>query len=286
MTRIAVLGLGAMGSRMATRLIDAGHQLSVWNRTHGRAAPLVAAGARAAATPAEAAAAAELILAMVRDDDASRAVWLDRETGALGAIDGGAVAVECSTLSVPFVRRLAARFAAAERAFLDVPLAGSRPQAEAGQLIFFAGGPAEALAFARPALEAMGAVHHAGDPGAGATVKLMANALFGGQLALIGELIGLARKSGIDAGRAIEILGATPIASPAAKGAADAMLNGRWAPAFPIDLVVKDFHVVGVSAAAAGAEVPVSTAAGAAFAAAAADGHADLNITGIVRRYG
>lgn len=279
---IAVLGLGAMGSRMAAKLIDAGHEVTVWNRSQAHPTPQ---GATRAASPADAAAGASLVISMLRDDAASQAVWLG-EGGALASLPENAVGIECSTLSMPFVSELGEVFAKAGRAFLDAPLAGSRPQAEAGQLIFFVGGDPQALETARPALEAMGAaVHHAGAAGAGALVKLMVNALFGAQLALLGEVIGMARRSGHDVARAVEILGATPVASPAAKLSAGAMLGEAFPPAFPIDLVEKDFGLLAASAAALGASVPLGEATRAIYAAAKGEGYGEDNITGIVQRY-
>ena len=279
---IAVLGLGAMGSRMAAKLIDAGHEVTVWNRSQARTTPQ---GATRAASPAAAAAGASLGISMLRDDAASYEVWLG-DGGALAALPETGVGIECSTLSLPFVSELGEVFAKAGRAFLDAPLAGSRPQAEAGQLIFFVGGDSQALETARPALEAMGAaVHHAGATGAGALVKLMVNALFGAQLALLGEVIGMAKRSGHDPARAVEILGATPVVSPAAKLSAGAMLGEAFPPAFPIDLVEKDFGLLAASATALDASVPLGEATRAIYAAAKEEGYGEDNITGIVQRY-
>ncbi|MCQ8186637.1 NAD(P)-dependent oxidoreductase [Parvularcula maris] len=285
MNKIAFLGLGAMGSRMAARFVEAGYGVNVWNRSAGAGCPLEAKGAICHPSPAAAARNADLVFSMVRDDAASEAVWLG-EAGALSAMRADAVGIECSTLSVPHVRRLAERFKAAGRAFLDAPLAGSRPQAEAGSLIFFVGGEADDLDRARPALGAMGsAVHHAGGHGAGATVKLMVNALFGAQLAMMAELIGLAERSGIDPARSVEIVGTTPVCSPAAKLASEAMLAGAFAPAFPIDLVAKDFDLAEASARAAGARVPVTKASGGAYREAVRQGYGEDNITGIMQLY-
>ncbi|MBA4783812.1 MAG: NAD(P)-dependent oxidoreductase [Rhizobiales bacterium] len=280
--KIAFLGLGAMGSRMATRLCAAGHELTVWNRSEARATP---EGAVRAPTPTAAAEGADLVISMVRDDAASRDVWLG-ERGALAAMSDDAIGVECSTLSLPYVKELAAAFRNADRQFLDAPLAGSRPQAEAGQLIFMVGGREQAVEAARPALEAMGgAIHYAGGNGAGATVKLMVNALFGVQVAVLAELIGLARASGIDAAKAVEILGATPVASPAAKAAAAAMLAGNFTPAFPIDLVAKDFGLIDASTPTIAVETPVSGAAGVVYRRGVSAGLGADNITGIVQLY-
>lgn len=286
MKKVAVLGMGAMGSRMAGRLIDAGLAVMVWNRTPARAQALIERGARWAPTPAAAVSGVDAALSMVRDDAASRDVWLDPDVGALGALPVGAVAVECSTLSLAYVQELAVQVRSAGRAFVDAPLAGSRPQADAGQLIFLAGGDAADVERVRPLLAPLaGAVHHAGDAGAGATVKLMVNALFGAQLAVVAELIGFSRRAGMDAQRAMDIVASTPVCSPAAKAGAAAMLAGNWLPAFPIDLVEKDFGLVERSAGGVGAPVPMCSAARAIYARALDAGFGVDNITGIVQLY-
>jgi len=150
---IAFLGLGAMGARMAARLVAAGHAVAVWNRSLAAAAPLVAAGARLTATPAEAASGATVVFSMVTDDVAARRVWLGGD-GAAAALRPGAVAIECSTVTPGWVRELAGGVAARGAHLLDAPVAGSRPQAEAGQLVFMVGGEAAALEAARPAAQA------------------------------------------------------------------------------------------------------------------------------------
>ncbi len=127
MSKIAFLGLGAMGSRMAAHLLAAGHAVTVWNRNAAKMTLLRDAGAMAAHSPRAAVAEAEFVFSMVRDDGASRFVWLDAAEGALGDMSADAVAVECSTLSVGWVRELSGLFAAKGCAFLDAPVAGSRP---------------------------------------------------------------------------------------------------------------------------------------------------------------
>jgi 3-hydroxyisobutyrate dehydrogenase len=286
MTNISVLGLGAMGSRMAANLMKAGHAVTVWNRSPDKAARLVAAGARLAATPRAAAREADFVIVTVRDDEASRAIWLDPTNGALEAMGPDAMAIESSTLSVHWVRELGAIAANSGVAFLDAPVAGSRPQAEAGQLIYFVGGEASAFARAELLLKAMGgSVHHAGAVGSGAGVKLMVNALFGIQLAAIGELVGFAKKIGLDTAKATEILGSTPVCSPAAKLAAGAMLAGNFTPMFPIALAEKDFGYVVAVAERAQADVPISVAAHQVFAEALLRGYGEDNITGVVKVY-
>lgn len=286
MTNIAFLGLGAMGSRMAANLIKARHTVTVWNRDEAKAEPLLALGAKVAGTPKAAVANADIVISMLRDDEASRHVWTSADTGAMSAMRKGALAIECSTLTVDHIKSLAKHAQSLGFSFIDAPVAGSRPQADAAQLIFVAGGSVQDVAKAEPILKHMGgAVHHAGAVGSGAATKLMVNALFGIQLAAMAELIGFAKKSGFDVAKLVEIIGATPVCSPAAKMAAGGMLAGNFAPMFPIDLVAKDFSYIESTATAISADLPISKATAAAFGKAIASGLAAENITAIAKVY-
>jgi 3-hydroxyisobutyrate dehydrogenase-like beta-hydroxyacid dehydrogenase len=285
MARVAVLGLGAMGSRVAASLIDAGHALTVWNRTREMAAPLAGRGADVAPSPREAAERSDYVIAFVRDDEASRFVWSDTEAGALDAMKAGAVAIESSTLSIRWVADLAGRFADKGIPFIDAPVVGSRRQAEAKQLIFLAGGDSAVIERCAPLFSAASAaVHHAGASGAGAVAKLAVNALFGVQVAAIAELCELVRHAGASPERVLDIIAATPVCSPAAKAAATAMQAGDFAPSFPTELVEKDF---GYAVAAAGCDekAPLVAAARRVFARAIERGCGADDLTGIVRLY-
>lgn len=283
MACVAFLGLGAMGSRMVARLIDAGHEVTVWNRSAVKAEGLVERGARLAASPRDAVAGADFALSMVRDDDASRTVWLDSETGALAGMDRNALAIECSTLSLGWTRELASAAEAAGLAFADAPLAGSRPQAEAGTLIFFVGGEVAAVERARPLLSALGAgVHHAGRAGAGMSIKLAVNALLGVQVALMAELLEGLRRQGLEPAQALEIIAATPVCAPAAKIAGEMMLKGAFAPLFPIELVEKD---LGYQAEVSGGGGPITLAAREVYQRAAMAGLGGEHLSGVVKLY-
>jgi 3-hydroxyisobutyrate dehydrogenase len=262
MANIGLLGLGAMGSRMATRLLEAGHTVKVYNRTTEKVKPLVAKGALPAATPKEAAQGAEIVISMVRDDDASKAVWLSENTGAIHGLSQDAIAVESSTLTNAWVQELAGQLKKAKAHFVDAPVVGSRPQAEAGQLIYLVGGSDEVVAKLQPVLSSMGgSVQHVGATGTGTTMKLTVNALFGIQLAALGELLGFVERAGVEAGKALEVLGATPVLSPAAKGGGTLMTNKQFAPMFPIELVEKDFGYVVKGANEVKSNMPMSSAA-------------------------
>lgn len=290
MAKVAFIGLGAMGARMAGRLIGAGNDLVLWNRSPARAEALAAsfsgANAHLAESPRDAAEGADFIFSAVRDDEASRAVWLDQDKGALAGMKTDAIAVECSTLSLSHVAELAGAFRAGKRAFLDAPVVGSRPQAEAGALIFLAGGEAQTIAKAEKLFAAMGSnVCHAGPNGAGAALKLAVNALFGVQVAALAEVLGLMKRAGVAPALAAEIIGATPVAGGAAKGALASMTAGAFAPMFPVDLVRKDFGYVRAAARAAGAATPMADAAEGVLTHASANGMGADNLTGIVRLY-
>jgi len=282
--RVAVLGIGAMGSRIAASLLTAGHAISIWNRTADRAAPLAAQGARLAGTPAEAAQDAEVVLAMVRDDMASRRVWLAPDDGVLASADPQALAIDCSTLSVGWARELSAACAARGMGFLDAPVVGSRAQAEARTLIHLVGGEVGSFARAAPIFNATGrAAHHVGPAGAGAALKLLVNAALGTQVALMAELLAAAERFGLDPARAMEVAAETPAFSPTAVAAARAMLARSFEPAFPVDLIRKDLDYL--LCAAVEDRAPVATATRDVFARAASAGLGALNMTAVAKLY-
>jgi 3-hydroxyisobutyrate dehydrogenase len=284
---VAVLGLGAMGARIAAALLRAGHRVTVYNRDPAKTQALVAAGATSAPTPRAAAQGAGFVLAMVRDDAASHDVWAHPETGALAGMDADALALDCSTLTPAWVQALDTRCAAQGQAFVHAPVMGSRPQADAGQLIFLAGGDPQLVQRAAPLFSAAGsAVHTTGSaPASAATMKLVANALFGIQVAALAELLALARLAGLDPATALQVLGATPVASPAAKAAGAAMLAQADAPQFPIELVLKDFKAVLATATQAGCATPLTSSTHQVFDSAAQAGWAGHNITAVARAY-
>jgi 3-hydroxyisobutyrate dehydrogenase-like beta-hydroxyacid dehydrogenase len=286
MRKIAFLGLGAMGSHMAQNLINAGHKVTVWNRDASKATALGHEKTRIAATPRAAALRADYVISMVRDDEASKHVWLDPETGALWGMPEGAVAIETSTLTVNWVQSLAKDLQHRGHALLDAPVVGSRPQAEAAQLSFLVGGSAEVVKRADSVLKAMGTtVHHAGLNGSGAAIKLAVNALLGIQVAAMAEVIGMLKATDLDLARAIGIIGSTPVVSPAMKNAAAGMLSGNFTPMFPVELVEKDFGYVNATAATHGRLVPMADAARAVMQMAMAQGHGSENLTAVVRLY-
>ncbi|SLN21375.1 3-hydroxyisobutyrate dehydrogenase [Roseivivax jejudonensis] len=284
--KIAFLGLGAMGSRMAMTIVKAGHDVAVWNRSPGRADALTEAGATEAGSPADAARDAAIVVSMVMDDAASRVVWTDPDTGALSAMTEGAVAVECSTISPEWGADLAQAANAAGLAFVDAPVAGTLPPAESGELVILAGGTAEAIDRAAPALDAMGkATHHAGPNGAGIATKLLVNGMLAAQEAALAELLSLIEGLGHDRIRAFEILCETPIASPMLKTYGKLMLDGTDEVLFPVDGILKDLGLMIDAAETTARDVPVIKGAAAGFKLAKGAGLGGANQTEILRAH-
>jgi 3-hydroxyisobutyrate dehydrogenase/2-hydroxy-3-oxopropionate reductase len=196
-----------MGAPMAGRLLDAGHDLAVWNRTPARADALVARGAAAAATPAEAVADAEIVVTMVADPQALREVV----DGIAGSIEPDAVFVEMSTVGPTAIRSVAERLRPVR--VLDAPVLGSVPQAEAGSLTILVGGDRDPLARCTDVLEAMGRIVHVGPAGAGATVKLANNAAGMSALVALGEVLSFTDRAGLDPEAVLDAIGMGPLAS-------------------------------------------------------------------------
>src|SRR5581483_747935 len=171
--RVAFLGLGLMGGGMAGRLLAEKFPVAVYNRSRQKAERLASLGAKVSATPREAAAGADVVIAMLSADEASRHVWLGAD-GALAGAARGAILIESSTISPGWACELAVAAAAQGCELLDAPVAGSKPQAAAGQLLFLVGGADATLERARPVLVALSRdIVHLGPVGSGALVKLI-----------------------------------------------------------------------------------------------------------------
>ncbi|WP_431898607.1 NAD(P)-dependent oxidoreductase [Nonomuraea sp. bgisy101] len=193
MTKVAVVGLGIMGSGIAANLVAHGHEVVVWNRTPGRAG-----GLTEVATPAEAATSAEVVFEVTADDDSSRQVWLGAD-GILAGAGPGTVLVSSATLSVDWVAELAAACAERELTFYDMPVTGGAAGARTGNLVMLAGGDPAMPATLEDALAAISKeVRHFGPVGAGTRFKLVLNALQATHMAAFGEALKLATAVGLD----------------------------------------------------------------------------------------
>ena len=247
-----------MGSRIARRLLDAGHEVVVWNRTAERAAPLVEAGAVGAATPAEAAARAEAVLTMVANPAALRDVT-EGEAGIAAGVGEGTTVIEMSTVGPEAVRRLAS--ALGERVgLLDAPVLGSRAEAESGTLKIFVGGPPELVERWTPLLSVLGSPLHVGEVGAGAAAKLVANTTLVGTIGLLGEALALGEGLGLSREKTFEVLAATTLAAQAERRR-ESIESGEYPPRFALYLARKDAELVVAAAREAGVDLRLTEAA-------------------------
>jgi len=253
---VGFVGLGAMGGRMARRLLDAGYTLYGYNRTAVKAAALVRAGMTLAASPREVAERADVVFTMVTDDTALEAVTRPPE-GLLAGWRPGAILVEMSTVSPAVVGRLAAAVAARSGALLDAPVSGSPATLDAGQLSFMVGGDPAALERARPYLEAIGpTITHVGPVGLAKSMKIAVNLGLAVQMLAFAEAVALAEKAGVDRARAVEVLLKSVIASPMVKYRGPFVLGMPEEALFDVDMIQKDLRLALDMARASGVALP------------------------------
>ena len=257
-SRVAVIGLGAMGSRMARRLLAAGHRVVVWNRTAAKAAPLTEQGASAAASPAEAARESEAVITMVADPAALQEVS-EGSDGITAGVGSSTTVLQMSTVGSDATRRLASVLPAGT-GMLDAPVLGSLAEAEAGSLRIFVGGEAELVERWTPVLSTLGSPMHVGPLGAGSVAKLVANSTLFGVLAALGEALALAERSGLSREVAFDVLAATPL-GPQAERRRPSIESGEYPSRFALDLALKDADLVLDEAARAGVDLRVGEAA-------------------------
>jgi 3-hydroxyisobutyrate dehydrogenase len=272
-----------MGAGMAGRVLTAGFPLAVYNRNPEKTAPFAKAGAFVARTPRDAAARADIIISMLADDNASRAVWLDKDTGALAAAAPGTWLVESSTASVQWIHELAVAAKHRQCELLDAPVTGSKPQAAAGELLFLVGGSAEALAAVRPVLVVMSRdVLHLGPLGSGATLKLVNNFLCGVQAASLAEAMALLNASGLDKEKSIAVLTAGAPGSPLLKILTTRAAANDFTPNFALRLMAKDLTYAREEGARRGIAMNTATPAITDFEKAIAAGYGDKDFSAVI----
>lgn len=239
--RAGFIGIGRMGLPMARNLLAAGFPLTVFNRTPERCEPLAAEGATVAATAAEAAAAADVLVTMVADADALRAL-LDGPDGILAGAEPGLVLADMSTIGPLAARELSVLCGEHAVQMLDAPVSGSTAVAEAAGLAVMVGGEEAAFERAEPVLAAMSkAQFHLGPSGAGAAVKVGLNVIIAATTVAVSEALVLAEQAGVEREAAYEVIGASAVASPFVEYKRGAFLDPDGTPtAFALELMAKD----------------------------------------------
>jgi 3-hydroxyisobutyrate dehydrogenase-like beta-hydroxyacid dehydrogenase len=257
MTKLAVCGLGLLGRPIATRLVETGNQVVVWNRTSERAGPVVEAGATQAFTPAEAAAGADVAITVLSTPEALEEVVFGRGGLAEGLAEGSML-VDMSTVGPDAVRSIGERLPRGVE-LMDAPVLGSIPQATEGTLKVFAGGPPEAYRRMRPVFEALGTPLHVGPLGSGAAMKLVVNSTLGPVMAAIGEAMALSDSLGLDQGMVLDVLSGSAI-GVSVKSKRARIESGTYEPNFKLDLALKDSSLITEAAHDRGVALRVATA--------------------------
>ena len=243
MANLGFIGLGSMGSRIAKRLLVAGHRVSGYNRTRTKAESLIQAGMQWKDSPREVAQAADITLSMVRDSAALSSV-ADGPDGILAGLSAGKIYVDMSTVSPSLTRDLAGRVAAAGAQMLDAPVSGSIPAVEAGTLVIYVGGSEDALEKARPVFEALSQkIIHVGENGQAITTKIAINLNLPTQLISLFEGLLLAERSGVPRATALDSLLNSVAASPAMKYRAPLILNMPEEVWFSAAMMQKDLRL-------------------------------------------
>jgi 3-hydroxyisobutyrate dehydrogenase-like beta-hydroxyacid dehydrogenase len=271
--RVAFLGMGIMGRPMATKLVQAGHEVAVWNRTPGKDVE----GARTASSPAEAARDTEVVWMCVSDTKAVESV-LFGAGGANESLATGMIIVDSSTISPSATLSFADRVKARGVEYVDAPITGSKVAAESGSIIFMAGGNDSTLSRLAPLFHAMGKqVFHMGDTGKGQATKLAMNL----QIALIyegfAEALTLATKLGVEIDRLLPLVQASMVRSGVVDYKAPFIMKRDFSPNFPLRLMLKDIHLTLDAAREARVRLPGLEAVEEVYDLAAEEGHKDLD---------
>lgn len=285
--RVAVIGLGAMGFGMATSLRRAGFDVTGCDVAAAVVERLVAQGGRGAATPAEAARAADIVVSVVVNAAQTEAILFGND-GVAETLAEGAVFVSAATMAPEAARDLARRLEATGRHFLDAPISGGAQRAGEGQLTILASGSAAAFARARPALDAMaGKLYELGvEAGQGAAFKMINQHLAGIHIAAASEAMAFAARQGLDLRKVYEVITASAGNSWMFENRMPHVLDGDYAPRSAVDIFVKDLGIVQDMARAEKFPVPVAAAALQMFLMASAAGMGRDDDASVARLYG
>jgi 3-hydroxyisobutyrate dehydrogenase/2-hydroxy-3-oxopropionate reductase len=282
MQNLGFIGLGIMGTPMALNLVKAGFNVTVYNRTRSKADALGRAGARVAASPAEAARDAEVIGTIVSDTAAMEEVVCGKG-GVLETIGSGAVLIDSSTISPAVSRKLACHLAGKGASMLDAPVTGSKHGAEKGELTFMIGGERETLERAMPVLKVLGKKHiYCGQHGLGLAAKLAMNAILATMVEIFSEGFVMAAKAGVPPQTLLEIMQSSLARSGIVDFKAPFVFKGDFTPYFPLKLMHKDLELVMEAAYAQNLTMPATAVVKEVYGAAKAQGKGDLDYAAVI----
>lgn len=287
MKKIGFVGLGTMGAPMASNLLKQGYEVIVYNRTAAKCEPLAAQGAVIAATPKEAAEAADTVITMVSDDSSIQAVY-EGSDGVLAGLGAAAAktVIDCSTISPSLVKQLADQVAALGASFLDAPVTGSSPAAIDGTLVFMVGGSAEVLSREQDIFECLGKkILHMGPNGSGSVAKLAHNTIVGINNLALAEGFAIAAKSGLPPESFLELVQLGSAGSKAAELKGNKMINHDFSNQFSLALMLKDLKLASSLTDGAGIPSPMLNLAKSLFQAGQSEGFGDEDLSSVVKLY-
>jgi 3-hydroxyisobutyrate dehydrogenase len=282
-SKLGFIGIGAMGSRIAGRLLNHGFSVTVFDRNADKANALIESGGTVARSISEVASVADVVLSSLPNDDVVRSVYTGPQ-GVLEHIRRGSIIIEMSTVSPETSRELYRLGSGRGVSVLDVPVSGSTPAAEQGSLTLLCGGDEESFHAAEAIFTAVGRQHfYLGPSGSGNTMKLVVNALLGVGMQAIAEAVVFGEKAGLDRQRLLDVLSKTALIAPAHLGKLTKAKEYDYRPEFAIGLMNKDFRLILETALAVRAPMPTTAAAfpinNAEFA-----GHPDYDFCAVIDR--
>jgi 3-hydroxyisobutyrate dehydrogenase-like beta-hydroxyacid dehydrogenase len=291
--KIGFIGLGLMGRPMAMNLLKAGHAVTVWNRTASRADELVAAGAKLAKSPKEAASGADVLITIVSDPPALEEVlWgksgdagtVSAADAALAGLKAGAIYIDSSTVSPDLARKIASACSSKGVKFLDAPVTGGDWGAKKGELVFMVGGEAETLKAAEPVIGVMGNKWFLlGPNGAGQTIKLAMNSILALQIQALAEALALVTAAGLKGEGLVEVMQSSMARSGVMDVKAPNLLKGEYVPSFPLRLMYKDVSLAMDLAKQLGVNLPAAAAAQQTYGAVKAAAKEDLDYSAVMK---
>jgi 3-hydroxyisobutyrate dehydrogenase-like beta-hydroxyacid dehydrogenase len=259
--RVGFIGMGGMGSRMATRLLEAGYGLTIYNRARERTHSLEQRGAKVAEVPGTLAADCDIVFSSIADDAAVESVMLGG-AGALNAAKPDTIFIEMSTISPTTSRRLHDAALAKGMAFLDAPVSGTTSTAEQGQLVIFVGGEETVYERCKLILSVLARQSfYMGPSGSGTMMKLCVNTLLGVGMQALAEALAFGLKGGLERDRLLEVIRETAVVSPSQISKLRNVSSGAYPPAFPLRLMFKDFGLIVDTAMHLAATMPSTAAA-------------------------
>ena len=281
--KIGFIGLGIMGSAMASNLLKSGHELLIYNRTKEKGENLVKQGAIWKDSPAAVAKEIDVLFTMLENPGAVESLALDAN-GFLNEMKEGSIWVDSSTVNPSFSKKMSEKAIAKNIRFLDAPVSGSKVPAEKGELLFLVGGEKADMEDVQPLFDLMGQkAVHIGDHGKGSAMKIMINNLLGQSMLAFSESVSLGMAMGLDKKMAIEVLLNTPVTAPILDVFRSRIEDENYEANFPLKHLQKDLHLFTETAYELNQAVPLTNAAKEVYAQAKQKGQADLDFSSIFK---